>query len=201
MSSNSAINIAIVGLGGQGVITLAQLLASYYNMEKRTVCFNEMHGLSQRGGSVASYLRVDGDTSPVFLGADANFVIGLEQMETLRYLYLSKSHPIVIMTNRYEIRNTVYFGLETFPPQKELEGEIRKCAKKVLIFDAIGFENHVPFRIKPTNVAIFGALLQIPEFQLNPEIALKTVDENFKKNIMAHGFNIQAFKEGANWLV
>lgn len=126
------INIAIVGLGGQGVITLANLIAATYHSLEKQVCFNEIHGLSQRGGSVQSLLAVNDNDCPVFALEDTDYLIGMEKLETLRYLYTSKSHPIVIMGNRYEIRNTVYFDLEHFPEEKILMQKSENWSKNYI---------------------------------------------------------------------
>ncbi|MCF2141463.1 MAG: 2-oxoacid:acceptor oxidoreductase family protein [Candidatus Lokiarchaeota archaeon] len=194
------INIAIVGLGGQGVITLANLIAATYHSLEKQVCFNEIHGLSQRGGSVQSLLAVNDNDCPVFALEDTDYLIGMEKLETLRYLYTSKSHPIVIMGNRYEIRNTVYFDLEHFPEEKDIDAEIRKLVKKLYLFNSVDYEKKISFRIKPTNIAIFGALSEFTELGLDPKIAKKNVRKHFAKNPIAQSFNLTAFKEGKSWL-
>lgn len=194
------INIALVGLGGQGIITLANLLAKAFRSQGKDVCFNEVHGLSQRGGSVQSLLAVNENECPVFALEDTHYLIGLEKLETLRFLYASKAKPIIIMGNRYEIRNTVYLDLEHFPEEEDIDAEIRKFAKELYIFNSKEYEKQIEVKIKPTNIAVFGALTDFDELGLDPKLAKKAVRKHFAKNPLAQSFNLTAFKEGKQWL-
>lgn len=193
-------HIAIVGLGGQGVITLAKLLANYYKTVGTPVCYNEIHGLSQRGGSVQSMLSINEFECPVFLTSETDFLIGLEKMETLRFLYNSRSRPTILATNRYEVRNTVYFGLEHFATPEEIDAEISRHARELYLFDTVGFEATVDFRIKPTNVALFGSLMMFPDLGLDPEVGEQVVRQTFKSNSVLLDLNLNAYMEALNWI-
>lgn len=193
------VNIAIVGLGGQGVITLTKLLAMAYKSIDKDVCYNEVHGLSQRGGSVQSLLTINSKNCPVFALQDTDFLIGLEKLETLRFLYASKAHPTVVLGNKYEMRNTVYFDMEYFPQEDEIDQEIFSLAKELYRFNSVEYEKQVAFRIKPTNIAIFGILSRFPQLELEADVLKQTVKQFFKKDPLSKSFNMQAFKEGKSW--
>ncbi|MHA1302587.1 MAG: 2-oxoacid:acceptor oxidoreductase family protein [Candidatus Heimdallarchaeaceae archaeon] len=201
MSNNEVKNIAIIGLGGQGVITLTKLLANTYLTQGRDVCYNEMHGLSQRGGSVQSFMRVNEPANPVFLSQDTHTIIGLEKLETLRYLYTAKeAKPVVIVTNKYEIRSTADLGLEKFPDSAKIDEEIAKHSSALYIFDAIQFEKSFKGLFKPLNVALFSALTSISDFDLSEEVAKEIVTKLLGKNIVLKRTNMKAFRDGSKWL-
>ncbi len=198
---NKPINIAIIGLGGQGVITLAKLIANTSFMLGKKVCYNEMHGLSQRGGSVQSFIRINEADNPLFAATDVDFIIGLEKLETLRYLYLAReAKPKVLVSNRYDIRTTVDLGLEMFPESDDIDQEILKYSSDVYIFDALGFENSVKFKLKPVNVAVFSILTTFPELGIPSGKAEDFVTEYLGRNLILKQINKKAFKEGPKWL-
>ncbi|OGZ26917.1 MAG: hypothetical protein A2365_02165 [Candidatus Nealsonbacteria bacterium RIFOXYB1_FULL_40_15] len=91
-------NIVIAGVGGQGVITLVQLIAEAAFAEGYDVKTSELHGLSQRGGSVETHVRFGKKVwSPLISEGEADLIISLELAETLRKLrYANKNTKFVI---------------------------------------------------------------------------------------------------------
>lgn len=80
-------NIIIAGAGGQGLITLLQIIATSALEEGYDVKTSELHGLSQRGGSVETHIRIGKKVnSPLISKGTADLVIGLEMLEALRAL-------------------------------------------------------------------------------------------------------------------
>lgn len=78
-------NIILVGVGGQGIITLTRILAQAALIERYDVKTSELHGLSQRGGSVEAHVRFGAKIySPLVKRAGADLIISLEIQETLR---------------------------------------------------------------------------------------------------------------------
>ncbi len=194
-------NIAIVGLGGQGVITLTKLIASTSFGLGKKVCFNEIHGLSQRGGSVQSLIRLNEAHNPIFAAEDVDLVIGMEKLETIRYLYLAKkANPRVIMTNKYDIRSTHDLGLVTFPDEQEIDKEIARYASEVYLFDALGYEENFKGKFKPLNVPVFAILTTFPELGLPEKESKELVLDYLGRNMFIRQINKKAFEEGPKWL-
>lgn len=78
-------NIILRGVGGQGIITLINILDEAAFIEGRDVKSSELHGLSQRGGSVEAHVRFGNKiNSPLVSASNADLIIGLEQTEALR---------------------------------------------------------------------------------------------------------------------
>ncbi|MHA1721149.1 MAG: 2-oxoacid:acceptor oxidoreductase family protein [Promethearchaeota archaeon] len=195
------INIVITGLGGEGIITLTKILAQTYFKAGIDICYNEIHGLSQRGGSLRSNMRIHAKNCPVFMMEDTDFIIGLEKLETLRILYEAKgAKPIVIVADYYEHRNTEYFGYEIFPEEKRIFEEIKKYAAEVYVFNSKGFKEKFSSRFKPVNIGILRALPGFEALNL-PIDGLKTqIKQILGKNAILKQINLKAFKEGASWL-
>jgi indolepyruvate ferredoxin oxidoreductase beta subunit len=89
---NKNFNLVIVGVGGQGQITLLKILSHACLAENYDVKTSELHGLSQRGGSVEAHLRAGKIVfSPLVCQAGADLVLSLELQESLRGLYYASS--------------------------------------------------------------------------------------------------------------
>ena len=199
--TKNTINIAIVGLGGQGIITLSKLIINTYIQMGQKACMNEIHGLSQRGGSVQSLLRIGDSNCPVFASNDTDFIIGLEKMETIRYLYTAKKAKAkVFLANYYEIRNTADLGLEVFPKNEIIDKEIEKYVQEMYIFETLDFEKSFKPKFKPVNVAVFSALTEIPELNMDKNLAKKVMLDILGKNIILKRINERAFDQGTKWI-
>lgn len=96
-------NIMIVGVGGQGSLLASKLLGHLLLTEDYDVKVSEVHGMSQRGGSVVTYVRFGEKVySPVIDKGEADFIVSFEKLEAARYVeYLKKDGWIV--TNTQEI--------------------------------------------------------------------------------------------------
>ena len=122
-------NIIIAGVGGQGLITLTQMIAEAALIEGYDVKTSELHGLSQRGGSVQTHIRFgDKIYSPLVSLGRTNLVLGLEISETLRNLYYTNSKTI-ILADKYQL---------SYPDSLPEEQVIKKLktlfkGKKILI--------------------------------------------------------------------
>jgi indolepyruvate ferredoxin oxidoreductase beta subunit len=202
MDKSKPMNIAIIGLGGQGIVTLSKLITeTYYRMGKKVIMY-EVHGYSQRSGSVSTFLRINEDANPLFAYDDTDFIIGLDTLETLRYLYLARgSKPTILITNKYQIRNTKTLGIEVFPNSEDIMSEIEKKSEKIYLFDALSFEKSFRAQFKPLNVAIFSAFTSIPYFEVEEAIAKKVVSDLLGKYAMLKRINTRAFKEGKSWIL
>lgn len=95
-------NIIIAGVGGQGLITLTQILAEAASNEGYDVKTSELHGLSQRGGSVETHIRFGkGVFSPLIDYGKADLVLSLEIQEGLRKISFANQKTIFVINNNY----------------------------------------------------------------------------------------------------
>ena len=97
-------NIMIVGVGGQGSLLASKLLGHLLLSEGYDVKVSEVHGMSQRGGSVVTYVRFgDKVYSPIIDKGEADFIVSFEKLEAARYVeYLKSSGRIVVNTQEID---------------------------------------------------------------------------------------------------
>lgn len=94
----------IVGVGGQGSLLASRLLGNLFVAAGHDVKVSEVHGMSQRGGSVVTYVRF-GDViySPLIEEGEADFIVSFEMLESIRYAkYLKKDGVIVTGEKRID---------------------------------------------------------------------------------------------------
>jgi indolepyruvate ferredoxin oxidoreductase beta subunit len=99
---NKIFNIIIAGVGGQGLVTLTQILAEAALIEGYDVKTSELHGLSQRGGSVETHIRFGKKAyTPLIDYGKADFILGLEIQEGLRMISFANKRTIFVINDNY----------------------------------------------------------------------------------------------------
>jgi len=95
------LNSIVVGVGGQGILTLTRVLASSAVARGVKALVSETHGMSQRGGSVIVHLRIGDDVyAPLIPEGDGHLLIGLELVEAVRYSYFVRDDSVIIVNRR-----------------------------------------------------------------------------------------------------
>ena len=95
-------NLMIVGVGGQGTLLASRLLGYIMTEEGLDVKVSEVHGMSQRGGSVVTYVKA-GKTvnTPIITEGEADIILAFEQLEAARWIkYLKKDGKIILNTQK-----------------------------------------------------------------------------------------------------
>lgn len=150
-------NILLAGVGGQGTITAAKLLTTGLMAAGYDVKMSEIHGMSQRGGSVSSQVRYGDDVqSPVIEKGTADIIVAFEKMEAMRYIdYLKKDGKVIV--NDTEIwPMPVVIGQATYHP--DIIGELKKIADTHVI-DATKVAQEMGNE-KVTNVILLGTIVK-----------------------------------------
>ncbi|MBN2645397.1 MAG: indolepyruvate oxidoreductase subunit beta [Desulfuromonadaceae bacterium] len=120
MVTNTMTNILLAGVGGQGILLASEVLSEVLMQAGFDVKKNEIHGMSQRGGSVVSHVRF-GETvySPIIPEGETDILFGFELMETYRYLPLLRKEGRVIANQLKIMPPSVATGLERYPDKLE----------------------------------------------------------------------------------
>lgn len=182
-------NILLVGVGGQGTILASKLLTLGLMEAGYDVKMSEIHGMSQRGGSVSSQVRYGEKVySPVIEKGSADIIVAFEKMEGLRWIdYLKKDGVVVV--NDYEINPMpVVSGLTTY--NKEVLESIEAKAKTIVVkaYDkAIELGN-----AKVLNIILLGATVE--KMGLTNIDWDKIIAQEVKPKFIE--LNQKAFKEG-----
>lgn len=185
------ITVVLCGVGGQGAITAAHLLASAAMFSGYDVKVSEIHGMAQRGGSVSTTVRFGENVSTMVCDSGcADLLISFETMEALRNLEFLKPGGHVIVNDTQIIPMPVLSGLATMP------GNIDDTLKAygtddVTLFDAEELAEEAGNR-KCSNVALLGcaaSYLPIEEEAwhkaIENRVPPKTLDANLKAFALA----------------
>ncbi|MDK2887042.1 MAG: indolepyruvate ferredoxin oxidoreductase, beta subunit [Thermosipho sp. (in: thermotogales)] len=188
-------NIVITGVGGQGILTAANLLGWAALREGYKVRVGEVHGMSQRFGSVISYVRFGENVYGAMVPeGKADVILSFEPVEALRYINYLKSGGLVFTNSRPILPVQVSMGLSKYPTHEEIKNIIEnKFNARYISFDAETLAKEAG-NIITTNVVLIGALTQTPDFPLSP----KTIQEVIKVSVppKAVELNIKAFELG-----
>lgn len=182
-------SIMLVGVGGQGTILASKLLTTGLMNAGYDVKMSEIHGMSQRGGSVSSQVRYGKEVySPVIEIGGADILVSFEKMEALRWLeYLKPEGKIVV--NNYRIDSMPVLNGKATYYEKEIEDELNRLNATIINAENKAKEMGNP---KVMNIILLGALVK--------SMSLEYIDwksiirENIKEKFI--DINLQAFKKG-----
>lgn len=184
-------SIMIVGVGGQGTLLASRILGNAVISEGFDVKVSEVHGMSQRGGSVVTYVRYgDKVHSPIIDKGGADIILAFELLEAKRALpYLKKDGKIIV--NSQEIDPMpVIIGAAEYPA--EIGNELQEKAQTTVV-DALSLATKAG-NAKAVNVVLIGVLAKnwdIP-YEVWIDTIKKTVPEKFLE------VNLKAFEFGYN---
>ena len=132
--SGKITNIVLVGVGGQGILLAAEILSETFMLAGFDVKKSEIHGMSQRGGSVVSHVRYGKEVfSPMVPEGEGDILFGFELMESYRYLSLLKPGGAVIVNDLCIAPPSVLIGQEQYPEGLALK--IRDVCPDCLLVD------------------------------------------------------------------
>ncbi len=184
-------SVMIVGVGGQGTLLASRLLGNAVISEGYDVKVSEVHGMSQRGGSVITYVRFgDEVNSPIIDKGEADLIIAFEQLEAARYLpFLKKGGKIIVNTQKIDPMPVV-IGAAEYP-----DGIIDKLSAKaeVIAVDALSLAVEAG-NSKAVNVVLMGVVAKHMDIDKDVwvNVIAKTVPPKFKE------LNLKAFELGYN---
>ena len=165
-------NIMIVGVGGQGSVLASKLLGHLLLEEGYDVKVSEVHGMSQRGGSVVTYVRYgDRVASPVIDEGEADFIVSFELLEAARWLpYLKKDGRIV--TNIQQIDPMpVVIGAAQYP--EHLTEKLTASGALVDAMDCVALAEEAG-TVKAVNLVLLGRLSHY--FDISEEAWMKAIE-------------------------
>ena len=185
-------NIMIVGVGGQGSLLASKLLGRLLMNEGYDVKVSEVHGMSQRGGSVVTYVRYgDKVYSPVVDTGEADYIICFEVLEAARWLsFLSAEGQLITNTQQIEPM-PVITGAAEYP--QSLADKMQATGAKVDAFDALALAEKAGSS-KAVNIVLMGRLSKY--FAVSEEAWNKALEETVPPKFLA--LNKKAFELGRN---
>ncbi len=149
-------NVMIVGVGGQGSLLASKLLGNLLVEQGYDVKVSEVHGMSQRGGSVVTYVRYgDKVYSPVIDKGEADFIISFELLEAARWAeYLRPGGRIIVNTQQIDPM-PVITGAAAYP--EDILAKLRALGLQVDAVDALETAEQAG-SAKAINIVLMGRL-------------------------------------------
>ena len=152
----SITNIAVCGIGGQGVMTATEILAEAALSLGFDVKKTEVAGMSQRGGVVTSHLRFGAEVlSPQIMAGDADLLVGFEAAEALRWAHMLKPGGVALVNQGRFVPPVVTIGLYDYPDDPI--AEMRALGLSVFDFDASVIAQQLG-NIRLGNTVMLGAM-------------------------------------------
>ena len=154
--SQQITNILLVGVGGQGILLASEILSEAAMLAGFDVKKSEIHGMSQRGGSVVSHVRYGTEVfSPIVPEGEGDILFGFELMETCRSLPLLKQGGAVVANDLQISPPSVLMGQETYPAG--LIERIRELFPDFLLVDGQKIAADAG-NVKAANTVLLGAV-------------------------------------------
>jgi indolepyruvate ferredoxin oxidoreductase beta subunit len=184
-------NTLITGIGGQGVLTTAQILARAGMFQGFKVLMAEIHGMAQRGGRVPCSVRFgDSIYSPTIPEGAANLVIALEFAEALTAIPFASSKTAFVLNKQISLPPMVTIGLGEYPSADEVIGAVKKTSSRILVIDAPEMARKVgpPMTANSVMLGAGVAAGQVPVEKHSITEAMKVVlsERNLEVNVKAY---------------
>ena len=185
-------NIMIVGVGGQGSLLASKLLGRILLTKGYDIKVSEVHGMSQRGGSVVTYVRYgDKVYSPVIDKGQADYIVSFELLEAARWTeYLKPNGKIIVNTQQINPM-PVIIGAAQYP--QDLVGKMKESGLDVDAFDALSLAEQAG-STKAVNIVLMGHLSRY--FDFSEEEWLEAIEKSVPAKFLE--LNKNAFTLGRN---
>ncbi|MGA2526167.1 MAG: indolepyruvate oxidoreductase subunit beta [Smithellaceae bacterium] len=198
--AKNPMNIIITGVGGQGNVMASRVLAGMLVNAGYFVTIGETFGMSQRGGSVMSHLRVSSKSalSPQIPQGRADIIIALEPVEALRVLVKYGNPDVAVLSNsRVVYPIGVITGDFTYPSLDEIESALEKLTAHHWLIDATAAAVELGNPVLG-NIVMIGALVNTAMLPID----CRAFEREITKDISAdkHKLNLAAFDAGAKMI-
>ncbi len=186
------INFLLVGVGGQGTILASNILTEVglslgYDVKKA-----EVHGMSQRGGSVTSHVRwAEKVYSPIFADGEADVFLAFEKMEAGRFITSLRRDGLAIINDYAIVPVTVHTGNISYPSNADLQKMIARVTERAYWIDGLQIAEELG-NARVANVVLLGALAALLKIEPDkwPAVIERLVPAK------ARDINLKAFTRG-----
>ncbi|MBQ7173964.1 MAG: indolepyruvate oxidoreductase subunit beta [Lachnospiraceae bacterium] len=183
-------NIMIVGVGGQGSLLASKMLGYLLLSEGYDVKVSEVHGMSQRGGSVVTYVRYGSKVaSPVIDKGEADYIVSFELLEAARWLPFLKADGQIVTNIQQIDPMPVITGAAVYPDG--LVDKLKTSGAKVDALDCVKLAEEAG-SVKAVNLVLMGRLSHY--FDLPEEAWMKALEANVPPKFLE--LNKKAFALG-----
>ena len=197
---NDKINFLLVGVGGQGTILASDVLVNVGLSAGLQAKQAEVHGLSQRGGSVTSYVRWGQVVySPLVGAGEANVYLAFEKLEALRHLNKIQPGALAVINQEAILPMSLISGDQTYPDDEYIRSKVSQVTQQAVFIDAAGVAENLG-NIRVANIVLLGALSvllqnrKLEGMNLTPDVWLEVIAHRIPPKYV--DVNKQAFQSG-----
>ena len=190
---NKSMNVLIVGVGGQGTLLASRVLGAMASVMGLDCKLSEVHGMSQRGGSVVTHVRIGEDVAAAIVSpGEADFVMAFEKLEALRFSYYAKPDGVILINDQEIMPMPVITGAEEYPA--DIYERLERDGKKYFKVPALRLAEEAG-NSKAVNIVLIGALAKMND------IPYETVEAAVKAAVPAKflAVNLKALQLGYNY--
>lgn len=190
--TNKITNILLAGVGGQGTLLASEVLSEALMLAGYDVKKSEIHGMSQRGGSVTSHVRY-GETvfSPLIPEGEADILFGFELLETYRALPMLRAGGTIVVNDLKIIPAPVAMGQEVYP--SEIPAKLAAAFPETKVVDGMALATEAG-NVRTVNIALLGVLAR--RLQVPSEVWRHAMEKQVPTRFLAE--NLKAFELGWN---
>ena len=220
-NDNNNYSIYISGVGGQGIIKTSVIIGEAAMLEGYDVVMSEIHGMSQRGGSVSTELKIGNFKSSIVEESKADLILAFEPIEVLRGLNKANKDTTLIFNTFPIVPSTLTQTGETYPEIDDIIANLKDNFKSVYPLEANGLAKDAG-SILSLNMVLLGACVANDDFPLSKEtgsilslnmvllgacvanddfpLSKETVETAMKNNLAPkfHEMNLKAIENGYN---
>lgn len=191
---NNHYNIYICGVGGQGIIKTSTIIGEAAMNQGLDVIMSEIHGMSQRGGSVSTELKIGGFNSSIIPSQSADMLLSFEPIETIRGLdkvnkdskIVFNTHPIVPSSSK-----------TPYPSVDKITNSLKENFNNVLPIDGTELALKAG-NILSLNMVLLGAVTADDKFPLSKDSVIEAMKNSLKPKF--HELNLKAIESGYKWI-
>ncbi|MFX0115826.1 MAG: indolepyruvate oxidoreductase subunit beta [Candidatus Hodarchaeota archaeon] len=179
---NKPYEIVLSGVGGQGVLTMTDILCETALVSGFRVRGSETHGMAQRGGSIVTHVRIARGASEVFAplirDRSADVLVATEPAEALRQARFVSPQGIIVTNLRGVPPPSMTHSREKYPKKEDLIAALQEFSPKVVAIDGTGMAE---FAGSPAslNVVMLGALCKVEGFPMSPDTVITRIHSRF----------------------
>lgn len=186
-------NLVITGVGGQGILSAANLIASAAKKSGHNVYVGEIHGMAQRGGSVISSVRIGDVHSSLVSEGEATVLLGMEIAESLRAKDYISSESWIVTNKRKIVPLNITRSGNKYPDINKIEEDLKSVTNKFISIDARKIAEKSGAVITE-NVVMLGLLASTSVLPIEKDVFLDVIDSEMKEQYIE--VNKKAFKAG-----
>lgn len=184
------LSIMLVGVGGQGTLLASRVLGNVALKENFDVKVSEVHGMSQRGGSVVTYVKFANKVfSPLIEKGEADIILSFEQLEALRWIPYLKPDGKMIINEQKISPMPVIIGKAKYP--ENILQNIKEHYKNTVTIDALKAARESG-NIKAVNIVLLGVLAKTSG--IKKETWIDAIKETVPPKFLE--INLKAFESG-----